>query len=146
MGENIHEGGCLCGAVRFRATDRPFRTGICHCTFCQRRSGSAFGVGVYFKKEDVEFTRGELTSYVHTSDESGRTLTLGFCANCGTTVTWTAELFPDARAIAGGAFDDPRWLKIERHTWTRSARGFVPIPDGVEQHEKGSVSQPTRAG
>jgi hypothetical protein len=132
----MHEGGCICGAVRYRVTNAPFRTGACHCRFCQRRTGSAFGVGVYFRKEDFQLIRGELKSYEHRSDETGRWLRMEFCPNCGTTVTWTLELFPDGRGVAGGSFDDPRWLKIERHTWTRSRQHWVAIPADIEQHEK----------
>ena len=52
------EGGCICGAVRFRVTNAPFRTSVCHCRFCQRRTGSAFGIGVYFRKADFELLQG----------------------------------------------------------------------------------------
>jgi hypothetical protein len=41
----------------------PFRTSVCHCKACQRRTGSAFGVGIYFKDEDFELLRGELKPY-----------------------------------------------------------------------------------
>ena len=140
----MHEGGCLCGAVRYRVTSAPFRTGVCHCRFCQRRTGSAFGVGVYFKKTDFELTRGSLKSYEYRSDESNRWLRMEFCANCGTTVTWTLELFPDGRGVAGGSFDDPAWIRIERHTWTRSKQHWVPIPPEVEKHEQAAIRQPTR--
>jgi hypothetical protein len=142
----VHEGGCACGAVRYRAKNAPFRTGVCHCKFCQRRTGSAFGVVVYFRKDDVEITRGALKTYEHRSDESGRWLRMEFCPNCGTTVTWTLELFPDGRGIAGGTFDDPGWLKIERHTWTRSKQHWVPIPPEVEKFEKAAIQQPMKLG
>ena len=49
----IHEGGCLCGGVRYRADGAPARASICNCTFCQRRAGSAFGFGAYFKGEQI---------------------------------------------------------------------------------------------
>jgi hypothetical protein len=92
-----HEGGCACGAVRYRVKNAPFRTGVCHCKLCQRRTGSAFGVGVYFRTD-------------------------------------------------GGTFDDPSWLKIERHTWTRSKQHWVPIPPEVEKFEKAAIQQPARVG
>ena len=136
---NIQEGGCLCGAVRYRVTAAPFRTSVCHCKFCQRRTGSAFGVGAYFRKEDFELLRGELKSYEHRSDESGRWLRNEFCPKCGTTVTWTLELVPDGRGIAGGSFDDPGWLRIERHSWTRSKQPWVPLPHDIETFEKSSL-------
>lgn len=138
------EGGCLCGAVRYRVRNAPFRTGICHCKFCQRRTGSAFGVGVYFRKDDFDLLQGELESYEHRSDESSRWLKMEFCPKCGTTVTWTLELFPDGRGVAGGSFDDPSWLRIERHTWTRSKQHWVPIAPGVERHEKAALQQPVK--
>ena len=89
----IHEGGCLCGAVRYRAKNEPERKSICHCRNCQRRTGSAFGIGAYFREADVEL-HGELRTYELRSDESGRWLKMQFCPNCGGTVTWTVEAFP----------------------------------------------------
>jgi hypothetical protein len=139
----MHEGGCLCGAVRYRVKNPPFRTSVCHCRFCQRRTGSAFGVGVYFRKDDFELLRGELKSYQHRSDESGRWLKMEFCPKCGTTLTWTLELFPDGRGVAGGSFDDPAWIRIERHTWTRSKHHWVALPEDVETFEKSALSRPS---
>jgi hypothetical protein len=138
----IHEGGCVCGAVRYRVKGAPIRTSVCHCTFCQRRTGSAFGIGVYFKQEDVEITRGALTPYEHRSDESRRWLRMEFCPTCGTTVTWTLELLPGARGIAGGTFDDPSWLKIERHSWLRSAHPWMIVPPDVEKFPRSALQQP----
>ena len=135
---NLHEGGCACGIVRYRVRNNPFRTSVCHCKACQRRTGSAFGVGIYFKEQDFELLRGELKPYRFRSDESGRWLSMEFCTNCGTTVTWTAEVFPGGRGIAGGTFDDTSWLKIDRHVWTRSAHHWMAYPPGVERFDKSS--------
>ena len=76
----IHEGRCSCGAVRYRALNAPVRTSVCHCTFCQRRTGSAFGISAFFRDEDVEFRRGELKNYEHRSAETQRWLRMQFCA------------------------------------------------------------------
>jgi hypothetical protein len=135
----IHEGGCSCGAVRYRALNAPVRTSVCHCTFCQRRTGSAFGISAFFRDEDVEFRRGELKNYEHRSAETQRWLRMQFCAVCGNTVTWTVEALPGMRAIAGGTFDDPNWLVLNRHVWTSSAQKWVPIPNGVERLDQGSL-------
>jgi len=69
-----HEGGCVCGAVRYRVINAPARTSACHCRFCQRRTGSAFGIGAYFREADVEILSGELKTYEHRSDETQRWL------------------------------------------------------------------------
>jgi hypothetical protein len=134
-----HEGGCACGAVRYRVKNAPFRTSACHCRACQRRTGSAFGVGIYFKDGDFELLRGTVRCYEFNSDESGRWLRMEFCVNCGTTVSWTAEAFPGGRGVAGGTFDDTGWLNIDRHVWTRSAHHWMAFPPGVERLEKSSV-------
>lgn len=115
-----HEGGCLCGTVRYRVVGNPTVAGVCHCAFCKRRTGSAFGMAAYFDDSAVEI-RGDLKRYEYRSDESGRWLKLEFCRSCGTTVTGTAEWNPGARVIMGGTFDDPNWVEPRAHFFTRSA-------------------------
>lgn len=136
--KEIHEGGCLCGSVRYRTTGDPIAGTVCHCRFCQRRTGSAFSEPVLFHTEQVEFLGGPRTMYEHHSDESGRWLRLEFCPRCGTTVSWTAERRPGVRGIAGGTFDDTSWFKVVRHIWTRSARAWIAVPDDVERFDKGA--------
>src|ERR671925_550086 len=139
--QETHEGGCLGGAVGYRVMNPPVRTAVCHCRSCQRRTGSAFGIGAYFRETDVELG-GALKTYEYRSDESERWLKTQFCPNCGTTVTWTAEALPGLRAIAGGSFDEPNWLKIERHSWTRSKHHWVVCPSDVAIFEKSGLQPP----
>jgi len=132
----VREGGCLCGAIRYRVMGVPMRISVCHCTFCQRRTGSACGIGVFFPEESVELTSDGLATYEHTSDESNLKIRLHFCQRCGTTVAATLERFPGGRVIFGGTFDDPNWFKIERHIWTRSAQSWMVLPENVQCFEK----------
>ena len=125
--------------MRYRVTGEPVRSSACHCTYCQRRTGSAFGVGAYFRENDVEIMRGDLKAYEYRSDESGRWLRTEFCTGCGTTVTWTAEALPGLRAIAGGSFDDPKWFQPKRFSWMRSAHSWVTPPPGVEVFQQGTL-------
>ena len=127
----------MCGSVRYRTKGAPLRQSICHCTFCQRRTGSAFAEVVHFNDENVEITGGPLTTHEHRSDETHRWLRMQFCPRCGTTVTWTAERVPGARGISGGTFDDPNWFKIQRHIWTRLAQRWVALPLDAELFQKG---------
>jgi hypothetical protein len=110
--------------------------GVPFCTYCQRRTGSAFGISVYFKDENVDVYGIPRVQYEHRSDESGRYLRTEFCPRCGTTVTWTAEALPGMRAIAGGTFDDPKWFRIERHAWLRSGFHWIGLPSDVEQMQE----------
>ena len=131
----VHEGGCLCGAVRYRVEGQPDEVqgvGICHCTFCKRRTGSAFGVGAYFPNTSVKIISGELKTYEYRSDETGRWLRMEFCPTCGTTVTWIGEWSPGLRAIGLGTFDDPDWVKPKWAVFARSAVQWVVHPKDME--------------
>src|SRR5437764_12977777 len=86
-----NEGGCVCDAVRYRTNGMPLRVTACHCTMCQKRTGSAFGVGAYYKAEQVHKLRGELVTYEHHCDETHRWLRFEFCPKCGTQVFWTLQ-------------------------------------------------------
>jgi len=144
MNEIRHEGGCLCGALRYRTSGDPVFVNVCHCTFCQRRTGSAFGISVIFNEANVE-TSGKRSTFEHRSDESGRWLRMEFCPTCGTTVGWTAEMRPGMHVIAGGTFDDQKWFKINRFIWTRSAHSWIELPPGVETFEQ-AAPPPRSAG
>jgi hypothetical protein len=130
-----HEGGCLCGAVRYRSTGQPVRATVCHCTFCQRVTGSAFGLWVTYRKENVAIT-GEYATYEHRSDESGRWIKMEFCPRCGTSFGATFERSPELRSQLGGTFDETGWIGVTRHIWTRSAQPWVPVPEDLPHFEK----------
>ena len=135
--EKFHEGGCQCGTVRFRTSDQALRVLACHCKTCKQRTGADYGVGIYLNDNDVEFTKGTSQVFEFRSDESGRWIRTEFCQNCGSTISWTLELRPGVRGIAGGSYDDPDWFNIEAHIWTSSARAEVSYPDNVNVYEKG---------
>ena len=123
----VHEGGCLCGAVRYRTKGPALRTLVCHCRFCQRMTGSAFYAESMFAVEAVEFS-GALHVHEHRSETSGKAVRLHFCPSCATTVTLTFERWPEYRAISRGTFDDPDWVSIGSHIWTESAQSGVTLP------------------
>lgn len=140
--DETHSGGCACGAVRYRVRGQPIVATVCHCRFCQRRLASAFAVLATFSEPAVEVTQGELAECVHRSDESGRWLRMSFCPKCGTTVYHATEFRPGARTVALTTFDDPGWVTITRHIWTRSKLPWVQIPPGVEVHEQNPPRPP----
>lgn len=132
----VHEGGCLCGAIRYRVTGEPIRAQVCHCKFCQRRTGTAFAIVVAFKQEQIDLSGTTLADFEHRSDESNRWLRCHFCSRCGTTVSITGQRDSTIRMISAGTFDDPNWFKVDRHIWTRSALHWMTYPPGVETYEK----------
>jgi hypothetical protein len=78
--------------------------------------------------------------YRHVSDESGRWLDQHFCARCGTNIGLTLEAVPDIQSIAAGTFDDPSWIRSDRHAVRyrdmRSAQNWSEVPQGAERYEK----------
>ena len=140
LNEHFHEGGCQCGAVRFRTHRQPLRVIACHCKTCKQRTGADYGVGVYFDEGSVEFTKGATRVFEFHSDESGRWVRAEFCQRCGSTISWTIEMRPGVRGLAAGSYDDPNWFNVEAHIWTSSARRDVAYPQNVKVYEKGLPS------
>jgi hypothetical protein len=134
-----HQGGCVCGAVRYVAQSDPARITICHCTWCQRRTGSAFGVEAVYDASMIVFDGSFIVAYRHMSDTSGRWLDQHFCTRCGTNLGLTLEAAPGIRSIPAGTFDDPSWLTRDRFLfrdiYMRSARDWSELPEGAEQHQ-----------
>ena len=128
----VLEGGCLCGRVRFRTTQAPLRTIACHCTFCQRLTGSSFYAESLFPIEAVKFTAGQLRQYEHTSDGSGKKVYVEFCADCGSTLGLTFERWPELRAVSRGCYDTPNAVDLIANIWVRSAQTGVALPSGVD--------------
>ncbi len=91
---------------------------------------------MYFKEEQVVLAGPERIVYEFKSDETGRWIKNEICSNCGSAVTWTLEMRPGLRAIAGGSFDDPDWYEVEAHIWTRSARPDMIYRDGMKVCEE----------
>ena len=134
----VHEGGCLCGMIRYRVKGNPLRVSACYCTFCQRRTGGAISIHAFFEQENLESMSDGLGVYEQRSDESNNWLRLHFCTRCATTVMLTLEKFPELRLITGGTFDDPNWLEIDRQVWTRSAQHWMVFPKNVGRFAESS--------
>ena len=140
---NCHEGGCLCGDVRYQVSAAPLRVTICHCTFCQRFTGSAFLVEPIFRKEHLVFAGMTPRTYDHRSDSSHKRVTLHFCGRCATTLCLSFERFPEVVGVCAGTFDDPNWFARGaadcRHIFTRSAQAGVVLPAGLQTYEAHAI-------
>src|SRR5512137_2740982 len=102
----IREATCSCGQIRVRCDGEPHRRSMCHCLACQRRTGSAFGVQVWYRPEQITEISGDARQYSRVGD-SGKAVVFNFCPSCGSTVYWRAAMVPNAVAVAVGAFADP---------------------------------------
>ena len=103
----------------------PEPRGVCHCRYCQLRTGSAFAVLAYFKPENFSLKSGQLTHYGFTS-ESGKQWDLNFCSKCGTTVYYQLEAWGDLIGIDSGTFDPPAFFfDIAGEVFTDSKAHFL---------------------
>lgn len=130
----IHAGGCLCDGLRYETSADPVRVTICHCRFCQRATGSAYMVEPLFREDDVKMTRGTPSNFALRSAGSGKTVTVHFCAGCGTKIWLSFERFPGVLGLYAGTFDDPHWFDIgpdnAKQIFTEMARpDSILMPD-----------------
>lgn len=95
----VYAGGCQCGAVRFRVEGALGDASVCHCRMCQKAFGAFYAPLVSVRGAKLEWTRGERSRF-----RSSNHVWRGFCADCGTPLTYEA---PDGIALAIGAFDEP---------------------------------------
>ncbi|HIC79804.1 MAG TPA: GFA family protein [Kiloniellaceae bacterium] len=133
-------GGCLCGAVRYRAAADPIRAVHCHCEMCRRASGAAFLTHVHFPVTAFEWTAGEPTRY-RSSSQAER----GFCAGCGSTLTMHEAVLDDRVQVSLGSLDEPERVRADDHVWTLRQLSWVPVDDALPRFEKTSAAVPSRA-
>jgi hypothetical protein len=117
---------CACGQLKAVCTGEPKSVSLCHCVQCQKRTGSAFGIAVFFAREKVAM-EGRYHSYARKSD-SGHGVTFHFCPQCGSSVFWEPARKRDEIAVAYGAFADADFpppskeVYVElRHPWVKNA-------------------------
>lgn len=103
-----HEGGCLCGRIRYGFDGDPLMVAICHCRNCQRQSGSAFSIVCVVADQAYRQT-GE-TAIFEDIGESGQSVSRHFCGNCGTPIVSIAQAIPGLTILKAGSLDQPgRW-------------------------------------
>jgi hypothetical protein len=126
-------GGCQCGRVRYEIKANPLTLYVCHCTECQRQSGSAFALSLAVARDAV-VVNGTPATW-RRELESGRVIWCLFCAQCGTRLLHNPERNPQASIVKPGTLDDTKWLNPVGHIWTRSAQSWVQIPQSTVNYE-----------
>ncbi len=136
----IRTGGCLCGAVHYRAEADPLRAVSCHCSTCRRVSGAAFLTFVHFPLAAFEWTQGEPRRY-RSSAEAER----GFCARCGSTLTMHETVLDDRVQVTLGSLDRPQDARPDDHVWTESQLPWLRIDDDLQRFPRISSAVPSSA-
>jgi hypothetical protein len=127
------EGGCLCGKVRYSAEAEPIFAGLCHCSNCQKSSGTAFNTVVAVPKPAFTLT-GTISTYEGKGD-TGNATYKRFCPECGSPVAEEAAIMADVVMILVGTLDDPGVVKPAMQIYCDSAQPWAVL-GGLQQFPK----------
>lgn len=119
------EGGCQCGAVRYRLKASPLSVYNCHCKDCQRFSGAGWSMSMIVRDGDFELLSGKVDQYRRTAD-SGNVIVMNFCANCHGWL-WNDPPAPGIKVVRAGTLDDMDWAEPVGNIWTDSKAAWAKI-------------------
>lgn len=127
-------GGCLCGAVRYRVSAAPQATSLCHCESCRRATGGPSLAWAIFAEGDVEITSGALASY-----PSSPGVERGFCARCGTSLTYARANRPGLFDVTTASLDEPEAFPPAKEIWTEERLSWVAASPALPQFARFST-------
>jgi hypothetical protein len=123
-----YPGHCTCGAVRYRLTTAPLIVHCCHCTWCQRETGSAFAVNALIESDRVEHLQGDLEA-VDTPSNSGQGQKIWRCPRCRVAVWSNYSGAGEAlRFVRVGTLEEPGRLPPDIHIFTSTRQAWVVLP------------------
>ena len=123
----VREGGCLCGAVRFKTAGEPINVRVCHCRNCQKAMGSPFFARALFNQSALTI-EGSTASY-----PSSERIDRVFCKTCGTRLlAWRRN--GTAAGVALATFDDRNAFVPTEHIWVAEKIAWVRLDDGLPQY------------
>ena len=123
------EGGCLCGAVRYRIGVEPDHAGYCHCRICQRAAGAPVVAWLTVARDAFAWSRGKPA--VYRSSPGAERL---FCPTCGTQLAFREIAEPDNLDVTLASLDDPAAVRPSHHIWTSSRIPWFEIADDLPRY------------
>ena len=123
------EGGCACGAVRYRLTSEPMFVHCCHCLNCQRQTGSAFVINALIESDRVELLAGEPVP-VDAPRDDGSAQRIFRCPTCQVAL-YSEYGRPEVKFVRAGTLDQPSSVSPDVHIFTRSKLPWVMLPESV---------------
>jgi hypothetical protein len=131
------DGGCLCGAVRYRVSGPPLSSSVCHCRSCRLTSGAASVGWVVFPADHVKLLHGHPAAH-HSSPPVVRS----FCARCGTPISYRHQDSPDVVELTTATLDHPEAFPPTREIWLEHHIAWAAVNASLPQHRHGSEEPP----
>ena len=123
-------GRCLCGKLRLELKGKPLWVPHCHCESCRRNTGSAVATFVGYRKEQLAYTRGKRKFYT-----SSPGVQRGFCADCGTPMTYEADRCPDEVHLHISTLDNPGAYRPRAHVFFAERVPWMDLEDDLPRYE-----------
>ncbi len=120
-----YAGGCLCGAIRYRLSAEPLTLYACHCTDCQRQTGSSFNLSMLVPRPALELLKGKPARY-RVALPGDRSWHGAFCADCSARLWSEPVKVPQISTLRPGTLDDTSWLRPVGHIW-KAEPGVHPL-------------------
>ncbi|MFQ5957792.1 MAG: GFA family protein [Alphaproteobacteria bacterium] len=130
---DVHEGGCLCGKVRYRVTGKPRWVAHCHCQSCRRASGGAAVTWAGYTNETYEVTKGAPVRF-----NSSPGVTRGFCGDCGSPMTYESGRWPAEVHVTLGTLDSPDAFPPKVHVYAEERLPWLRLDEHLESYAKTS--------
>jgi hypothetical protein len=132
MGSSSIEGGCLCGAVRYRIRGKPLSSGTCQCGSCRRASAAAIVPWITVNLDRFSFTAGKPVEF-----RSSPPVTRSFCGRCGTPLTYLHKDYDGKIDVTTCSLDDPEAFPPQGHVWVSHKLKWLKLEDGLPRFEEG---------
>jgi hypothetical protein len=133
---STREGGCFCGAVRYRVEGEPVDAGYCHCRMCQRSVGAPAVAWGTWRRERFAWLMGEPRA-LRSSPPAERL----FCGACGTQLVFVAATDPERLDINLATLDDPASVRPDHHSWMSSRVPWFEVRDDLPRYQEGAVEE-----
>ncbi len=131
------EGGCLCGATRYRATGEPYKARYCHCSWCRKATGAPVVAWIMYEAGQLEFIAGSPQKYA-----SSPGVLRGHCPVCGTPLSYEG-MWDDKQIqmVTSGSLDDPEHYPPSGHAFCHNQVSWLKMTDDLPRYPQSSPAK-----
>src|SRR3954454_21157908 len=124
------DGRCMCGRITYSCEAEPVATAVCHCSECQRQTGTAFSIVVGLPVDALKVEGDTLAMFKTVGEAQDSETERNFCSACGSPIFSLSSALPDLVWLKAGTLDDTSWLEPQVEVWGRSAQPWVEQAEG----------------